>query len=133
MARPTKLTDDVSDRLVALLRVGVAVDVAAETVGIAPSTFRAWMQRGERGGPRDAPYRTFREAVERARGEHEAILAAATSRAAGRGSWRAAAWLLERAYPERWGPPEQRSELAPGPQVPDELAALRERARRGDT
>jgi transposase len=130
MARPTKLTDDIRDRLAALLRAGVGVDAAAEAVGIAPSTFRAWVQRGERDGPRDAPYRAFREVVERARGEHEAILVAAMSRAAGRGSWRAAAWVLEREFPERWGPPEHRAAAAPdGLEVPDELAALRKRAK----
>lgn len=34
--------------------------------------------------------------------------------AAGKGNWRAAAWLLERRYPERWGP-VRRPETEPAP------------------
>jgi hypothetical protein len=108
MARPTKLTDDIRDRLAALLRAGVGVDAAARAVGIAPATYRAWMQRGQCNGDSNAPYRAFRLAVERAYAEHEVMLVAHLNRAVRRRSWRAAAALLERAYQERWGPPEQR-------------------------
>ncbi len=131
MGRPSGLTPELTGRLVPLLRAGVAVEAATRAVRISERTFYEWMQRGERGSQRNAPYRDFRAAVEQARGEHEAILVGQLARAASKGSWRAAAWLLERSFPERWGPPEQRGAPGPAPRVPDELAALRERARRG--
>jgi hypothetical protein len=43
------------------------------------------------------------EAVQAAQADAEASLVARMTLAAQRGSWRAAAWLLERKYPERWG------------------------------
>jgi hypothetical protein len=56
--------------------------------------------------------------------ELERVLAAATSeerllahvaRAAGTGNWRASAWILERRFPERWGPPPRSTQPAPSP------------------
>jgi hypothetical protein len=49
-------------------------------------------------------------------------------------SWQAAAWLLERRVPERWGRPAPRAEEKPEPIAPptdslDELAAKRTRRR----
>jgi hypothetical protein len=80
----------------------------------------------------------------------ERILASATSEerlvlqvaaAAAKGQWRASAWLLERRWPERWGPPEKRSAVEVVVDRPpnaiddvfaelDEIRARRERADR---
>jgi hypothetical protein len=92
MARPTKLTIEVQDRVVALIRAGNTVQVAAQAAGICRRTFHLWMARD------DDPYRAFRAAVEQARADAEASLVAR----AARGNWRAAAFLLEQRFPERW-------------------------------
>lgn len=107
MARPTKLTPDVQDKIVSLLRAGGYVEAAAQAAGISPSTFHDWMARGERTGKADKPYRDFKAAVDQARAEAESMHLALVSRAA-RDDWRAAAWLLERQHPDRWGKPSDR-------------------------
>lgn len=66
------------------------------------------MEQGTRDGAKNKQYRDFRAAVERARAEAEATLVARVAKAAQNGSWSAAAWLLERRAPERWGKPSDR-------------------------
>jgi hypothetical protein len=86
-----------------------------------------------------------RAVVEHAGPDYPEVLAAAIAEprlvvlmahAARQGSWRAAAWLLERQFPERWGPPERRLAAAPADAATrapdafsevDELAARRRR------
>jgi hypothetical protein len=38
-------------------------------------------------------------------------------------TWQAAAWLLERRYPERYGPPKQRLQHEVTPMTPEQAAA----------
>jgi hypothetical protein len=47
------------------------------------------------------------------------VLVARIAQAAGKGSWQAAAWLLERRFPERWMKPTER----PLPEAPAAAAA----------
>jgi hypothetical protein len=76
-------------------------------------------------------HRRLRHAVHRARAGCEADLVARMTLAAHRGSWRAAAWQLERQYPER-GPPASRRAPALPAAPGDSLDALDELApRRG--
>jgi transposase len=106
----SKLTPELTERLAQLLRAGVSVELATSIAGIGERTFYTWLERGDpaRRAKRDARYREFREVIERARAEHESILITHLNRAAAKGSWRAAAWLLERSFPERWAPAERR-------------------------
>lgn len=85
---------------------------------------------------------SLRERVERARAEGEAHNVAIIAREARGGNWQAAAWMLERQWPERWARPSQREayidRLADVPVRPDddpfseldELAAARRRRQR---
>ena|SRR5215831_14406176 len=97
--RPTTLTPEVEDLLVASLRYGNYVTVATRAAGVGWSTFKAWMQRGAAG---EEPYAQLKERVEKARAEGQVRLVAIISRAA-ETDWRAANWLLERQWPEQWG------------------------------
>jgi hypothetical protein len=96
------LTPEVADRITALLRAGNYDEVAARGAGIAPRTFREWMQRGAEGAEGDEPYAELRERVEKARAEGEALHVARIAKAA-EDDWHASAWFLERSYPGRWG------------------------------
>lgn len=114
---PSKLTVELADQLVALLRAGNYVTTAARAVGISRKLFYDWMDRGESALPVDEPYRDLRERVELARAEGEARNVAAIA-AAARENWQAAAWLLERQYPERWGRVSVRVRDAPEDAAP---------------
>ena len=56
-------------------------------------------------------------------------LVVAIAKAAQRGNWHAAAWLLERRWPERWGRPTERAGRWPPP-TQDEFAEVDELAAR---
>jgi len=64
--RPTKLTPEVHRTIVEYIRAGAYDHVAAQAAGIAPSTFRRWLERGAPGRP---PYRAFAADVAQARAQ----------------------------------------------------------------
>jgi transposase len=103
MGRPTKLTPEVQDKIVAALRAGNYQETAAMYAGVEARTFYRWMERGESDGTEDEPYRQFRQAVEKAKADAEVRDIALIDKAAHDGSWQAAAWKLERKFPNRWG------------------------------
>lgn len=132
MPRPPKLNDVIdpdtgqtrADRVIFLLRQGAYLRTAAEAAGIGEATLHRWLAN-------DTPrYREFRESVARARadaqvnllltiqmharggqtrpkqvvvpkpkGEHEVV----TIQEVVDGDWRAAAWILERSWPQEYG------------------------------
>lgn len=127
MARPRLLTPELQKRLETWIRSGNSIVVACKACEIAQSTFHDWLKRGEAvelardaGGDVDAGevvFEEFRAAIRRAEDETEAALVAMITRSAQKGSWQAAAWVLERRNPERWGKPGERSN---GPRAIDE-------------
>jgi hypothetical protein len=99
VARPTKLTPEVKDRIIAAIRAGNYADAAARSAGISPATYYRWMKRGE--AAKQGIQRDFFDDVRRAEGEAE-VHAVAVIRKAMPSDWRAAAHYLERRYPDRW-------------------------------
>lgn len=98
-----KLTPELQKQIVKTILAGNYGEVASEAAGIDRATFYRWMERGQKSGKADKPYREFRSAVEEARADSETELVATIMKAAASGSWPAAAWLLERGVsPERW-------------------------------
>ena len=113
MARPTKLTDEIQDKIVAALTGGNYQDTAAAYAGISRSTFYGWLERGrieaarlqnkEKANPKETVFLEFSRAVENARASAEVRNVTLIQQAANSGTWQAAAWHLERSYPQRWG------------------------------
>jgi transposase len=103
----SKLTDDRTAQICTLLRAGTTVDLAAEATGISRRTFYDWLERDP----------DFRQSVDEAKAQAEATLVARVAKASAAGSWQAAAWLLERRWPQRWakGPRPESNELANDP------------------
>ena len=113
MARPTKLTAEVQQKIVEALRAGNYQDSSAAYAGIHEATFHNWMSRGreeerriadgEKPNPKEEAFREFFAAVEKARSESEVRNVMYIQRAAQDGTWQAAAWFLERSFPRKWG------------------------------
>jgi hypothetical protein len=119
---PLKLTPELADKLISLLKAGNYVAVAVRAAGISRALFYKWLDRGASDAPEDAAYAELRERVERAKAEGEARNVAQIASAA-RENWQAAAWMLERMYPDRWGRGSVRLR-----DVPDEEAPQVERS-----
>ncbi len=93
MARKTKYSPEVVARIVQAVELGSTFELAAQYGGIDGSTFYRWMaQRSE-----------FRDAVKGAEALGAMKWLAKIEQAASEGTWQAAAWKLERRYPQSYG------------------------------
>lgn len=101
MGRKTKLTKDIQEKLVSAIAHGNYHEVACFLVGIGSSTFYSWMKKGEEENSKRI-YRDFVEAIKKAEAIAEAQRLQVISKASHE-NWQAAAWYLERRYPDRWG------------------------------
>lgn len=101
--RPSIPSREILESVCETVRNGVPAEVAAAAAGVDEPTFEAWMARGERGGRGAGAYMAFCDAVAKARAEAQAQLVRRIADAAAEGHWQAAAWLLERAFAEKWG------------------------------
>ncbi len=99
MARPTKLTPEVRQRIVAAIRAGNYAEPSARSAGISPATYYRWIERGRKA--KSGIHHDFFEEVQRAEADAE-VEAVALLRKAMPENWRACAEYLERRYSERW-------------------------------
>lgn len=100
MARPPRLTNKVRDNICRGIRLGLSYDRAAQLAGIGTRTFYLWKAKGQAG--RAPIYVQFLQELKKAEVEGEAAAINQIVKAAQEGTWQAAAWLLERRFPERW-------------------------------
>ena len=101
MPRATELTKAVETAICAMIREGNTILDAARSVGIHKATVNRWRVKG-RGNKAPAKYRSFRQAVERAKADSKAELVARIYRASAL-DWKAAMAILERRHPGEWG------------------------------
>lgn len=107
--RPSKLTDEVAQNFLAAIAHGSYIETACNVAGVARDTFYGWMERAreaqDKGGKLNATERRLVEFSDNVK----KILAKAELRDlrmignAAESQWQAAAWRLERRYPDRWG------------------------------
>lgn len=100
MARPTKLTPEIQQLIVQALSVGTTHKLTCQYAGITETCFYEWLDKGRRGLQ---PYAEFTEAVKKTEGRAVVGWLAKIEAAASEGSWQAAAWKLERRYPQDYG------------------------------
>ena len=100
MARPTKLTPELTRDITLYISEGNPPTIAATLVGISHSTYFNWMSKGSQKTPR---FMEFSELIKRATAQSIVNRVAHIAKAADGGNWRAAAWLLERMAPESFG------------------------------
>lgn len=110
MMRKTKLTYEMVDRAVALKRDGLCDADIIDALGVHKSTFYRWLKDGEQA--KSGVKRALCDQLKKAESEYKrqlltTIRAAALERTQ---HWTAAAWLLERKYPQEFGKAERRLE-----------------------
>ena len=119
MGRPTKLTVELTNKICDMLRAGNYLETAAAYAGIDKATLHRWMKRGARelervqaieGGAEIAEeeqmFVDFCNSIKKALAEGEVRDMVIISNAA-KQDWKAAAWKLERKFPEKWGRKER--------------------------
>jgi len=108
MPRPTKLTQEMHDAILKCIIAGLSYRYTCDYVGISENTFMEWRRTGEADeekGENTIYSRLFRE-VKKA--ESSAILMRLKNiNDASKESWQAAAWFLERKYPDDFGKKEK--------------------------
>lgn len=110
--RSSKLTPRVHESIVQSVRSGSYQVVAAQRAGIGVTTFRNWLERGEMEeariaegfdpNPDEEKYLQFKKDVDIARAQAEIEAVQVVRQAGQNGTWQAAAWYLERSFPQRW-------------------------------
>ena len=93
MARPTKYTSERAQTAVDAIKLGATYDLAAAAAGISYETFNEWRKR----------FSEFSEAINVAEGAAVVTWLTRIEAAATDGVWQAAAWKLERRYPQHYG------------------------------
>lgn len=99
--RAPDMTPEQERTFLQLLQFGLSQASAARKLGFSPTAISMRKKRRPE----------FRMAIEAAEAGHELGCVANVQKAAARGEWKPAAWLLERKYPERWAKPEIRAQL----------------------
>lgn len=109
LGRPEKLTPALQQKIVDAIRMGAYIETAAAYAGIRKSTFYDWLRKGA--SAKRGKYREFSDAIEKALAESEMrdleVIAQASKE-----NWQAAAWRLERKFPDRWGRRKPKNEIA---------------------
>lgn len=93
MARPPKYTPERHKKVIDAIRLGATQRLAAAYAGVDEATVINWKHR----------YLHFLHAVNEAQGAATVGWLAKIEKAANDGTWQAAAWKLERLYPQEYG------------------------------
>lgn len=99
MGRPTKLNKETTGKIIEAIRAGSYYEPACRAAGIHYSTFRRWLERGEKA--KSGRYHEFREQVTRAEAESEIAIVEMWKDQMPR-DWRACRDFLARRFPQRW-------------------------------
>jgi transposase-like protein len=127
MARPTKLTDELSETICKAIRLGLTIEQAARHAGITDRTLYRWKKQGQE--TKKGAFCQFCQALQQAEieaemlhlqrmhyaaiGNYEQVEVRKVIKADGtvetteirkkQPQWKASAWILERRYPEKYG------------------------------
>lgn len=106
--RPSHFTPENREKILTAVRLGTADMIMGASAGVDYSTIRGWVAKGEKEGKGE--FYEFSLALKAAKGERVNRWLAMIEKAAQIGTWQAAAWKLERLYPEQYGRTVQRVE-----------------------
>ena len=100
MARPTKLTPEAQEAIVDGINAGLTFRLSCARAGVTPATFYNWLGKGE--VAKSGVLMEFFDAVERAKADSALRLVSQITLQAP-ADWRAAAFMLERRFPDDYG------------------------------
>ena len=98
--RPTKLSPEIQEKIIVAVRNGNYIETAAQFAGINKDTLYRWLHLGAQQDT--GAYHDFSDALHKALAQSEMMDVATITRASA-DQWQAAAWRLERKFPDRWG------------------------------
>jgi transposase len=87
------------EKLEQAILIGATYELAAKYAGISDKTFHTWRKKSET-APDDSPLGQLRERLRQAEGKAAIGWLAKIEKAANEGNWTAAAWKLQKRYPE---------------------------------
>ena len=96
----SKLTPEVHDKIINLIKAGNYISTACQVVGINVGTYYYWLKKGMEN--KSKKYAKFYGDVKKAEAINEAYYLKFIQKAALK-NWQAAAWFLERKYPAKYG------------------------------
>jgi hypothetical protein len=102
MARPCKLTPELTDLFCEKLEKGMSYTLCCHAVGITFETFSQWMKKGEADDPEEM-FSVFSERVRRAESICAEMCLERINEKARNGGTFYDTWLLERRYPQDYG------------------------------
>ena len=104
LGRLSKLTPETQKTLIDALLAGNYIETACTYAGITAASYFIWLVQGRKARALgwQNRYLDFLVATEKAQASAE-VGAVALIRLAAKTEWTAAAWLLERKFPDRWG------------------------------
>jgi hypothetical protein len=101
MARPSKLTSEIQQRIGDNIALGLTYRLAAESVGITYKTLNEWNQKGQT--EKSGKYFEFSQYIKKCNADGARILLEKLNDAAKAGNCTVCAWILERRFPEEFG------------------------------
>jgi hypothetical protein len=96
--RPSKLNAETRKKITDAIRMGASYKIAAAYAGVSYDALNDWMNRGQEAT--SGQYFQFCQAVKEAQGAGAVAWLAKIEKAATDGAWQAAAWKLERIFPD---------------------------------
>ena len=106
MARPTKLTPELQQRIGGNIALGLLYSLSAEAAGIAYKTFNEYMNRGKT--EKSEKYYQFYKYIQKCNADAAKECLKRLDCAAKAGDTRRCTWILERRFPENFGRHEYR-------------------------
>jgi hypothetical protein len=98
MARPSKLTKEVQQRIGDNIALGLTYRLAAESAGVTCKSFNLWMQQGK--NSTSGKYFQFAQYINKCNADGALKLLERLNEAAKAGNCQVCTWILERRFPE---------------------------------
>jgi hypothetical protein len=98
MARPSKLTDEIQQRIGDNISLGLTYSLAAELAGVTYKTLNEWMNRGKT--ENSGKYYQFAQHIKKCNAEGARKLLEKLNDSANAGNCQVCMWILERRFPE---------------------------------